>query len=33
MAAECQGKPKRKAGAFDEKGDATVAKLPFQVSV
>ncbi|GAU18237.1 hypothetical protein TSUD_175780, partial [Trifolium subterraneum] len=30
MAADCQGKPKRKAGEFDEKGDATVSKLPFQ---
>ncbi|MCI48537.1 5'-3' exoribonuclease, partial [Trifolium medium] len=30
MAADCQGKLKRKAGEFDKKGDATVAKLPFQ---
>ncbi|CAJ2652933.1 unnamed protein product [Trifolium pratense] len=29
MAADCQGKLKRKAGEFDE-GDVTVAKLPFQ---
>jgi hypothetical protein len=31
MAAECEGKAKRKMG--DEKGDAIVAKLPFQVRV
>ncbi|RHN46312.1 putative transcription factor interactor and regulator CCHC(Zn) family [Medicago truncatula] len=30
MAAECEGKAKRKMGKFDEKGDAIVAKLPFQ---
>jgi len=33
MAAECEGKAKRKMGKFDEKGDAIVAKLPFQVRV
>jgi len=31
MAAECEGKAKRKMG--DEKGDAIVAKLSFQVRV
>ncbi|CAL5205825.1 unnamed protein product [Lathyrus oleraceus] len=30
MAADCQGTAKRKAGEFDEKGDAIVAKKPFQ---
>ncbi|KAE9588345.1 hypothetical protein Lal_00003136 [Lupinus albus] len=30
MAANCEGKAKRKAGEFDEKGDAIVAKKPFQ---
>lgn len=32
LAADCEGKPKRKAGEFDEKGDAdVVAKKPYQV--
>lgn len=32
LAATCEGKAKRKAGEFDEKGgDAAVAKKPFQV--
>ncbi|XP_061375359.1 5'-3' exoribonuclease 3 isoform X2 [Gastrolobium bilobum] len=30
MAADCEGKVKRKAGEFDEKGDAIVAKKPYQ---
>ncbi|KAI4316915.1 hypothetical protein L6164_024844 [Bauhinia variegata] len=30
VAADCEGKAKRKAGEFDEKGDAVVAKKPFQ---
>lgn len=30
MAADCEGKAKRKAGEFDEKGDATVVKKPYQ---
>lgn len=30
-AADCEGKAKRKAGEFDEKGDV-VAKKPYQVS-
>ncbi|XP_057427859.1 5'-3' exoribonuclease 3 isoform X2 [Lotus japonicus] len=30
MAAACEGKAKRKAGEFDEKGDANVAKKPYQ---
>ncbi|XP_045826466.1 5'-3' exoribonuclease 3 isoform X4 [Trifolium pratense] len=30
MAAECEGKAKRKSGEFDEKGDAIVVKKPFQ---
>lgn len=30
MAANCEGKAKRKSGEFDEKGDAIVAKKPFQ---
>jgi len=33
MAADCEGKAKRKSGEFDEKGDAIVAKKPFQVRV
>lgn len=33
LAADCEGKAKRKAGEFDEKGDAeVVAKKPFQVT-
>lgn len=34
MAAECEGKPKRKRGEFDEKGMEldSVAKKPFQVT-
>ena len=33
LAADCQGKAKRKSGEFDEKGDAEVSpKKPFQVS-
>lgn len=32
FASDCEGKAKRKAGEFDEKGDsAVVAKKPFQV--
>jgi hypothetical protein len=31
IAANCQGKAKRKAGEFDEKGDAIVPKKPYQV--
>lgn len=32
LAADCEGKAKRKAGEFDEKGDAdVVAKKPYQV--
>lgn len=32
LAADCEGKAKRKAGEFDEKGNAEiVAKKPFQV--
>ena len=32
LAANCEGKAKRKAGEFDEKGDADpVAKKPYQV--
>ncbi|TKY57643.1 5'-3' exoribonuclease 3 [Spatholobus suberectus] len=30
VAANCEGKAKRKAGEFDEKGEAIVAKKPFQ---
>ncbi|WVY88993.1 hypothetical protein V8G54_037962 (chloroplast) [Vigna mungo] len=30
LAANCEGKEKRKAGEFDEKGEATVAKKPYQ---
>lgn len=30
MAANCEGKAKRKEGEFDEKGDAIVAKKPYQ---
>jgi len=33
MAANCEGKAKRKAGEFDEKGEAIVAKKPFQVRI
>jgi len=33
VAANCEGKAKRKAGEFDEKGEAVVAKKPFQVRV
>lgn len=33
LAAGCEGKAKRKAGEFDEKGDAeAVPKKPYQVS-
>jgi 5'-3' exoribonuclease 2 len=34
LAAECEGKPKRKKGEFDEKGDEGVEmpKTPYQVS-
>jgi len=31
LAANCEGKVKRKAGEFDEKGDAIVPKKPYQV--
>lgn len=31
LAANCEGKAKRKAGEFDEKGDAIVPKKPYQV--
>ncbi|KAG4379465.1 hypothetical protein GLYMA_17G257100v4 [Glycine max] len=33
MAANCEGKAKRKAGEFDEKGEAIVAKKPFQGAI
>lgn len=34
LAADCEGKAKRKAGEFDEKGQsASVVKKPYQVSV
>lgn len=33
MAANCEGKAKRKEGEFDEKGDAIVAKKPYQVRI
>lgn len=33
MAANCEGKAKRKAGEFDEQGDAIVAKKPYQVRI
>ena len=33
MAANCEGKAKRKAGEFDEKGEAIVTKKPFQVRI
>jgi len=33
FAANCEGKAKRKSGKFDEKGEAVVAKKPFQVRV
>lgn len=33
MAADCQGKARKKAGEFDEKGNAVVPKKPFQVRV
>lgn len=32
LAANCEGKAKRKAGEFDEKGDEVVPKKPYQVS-
>ena len=31
LAAKCEGKAKRKAGEYDEKGDAIVPKKPYQV--
>jgi len=31
LAANCEGKVKRKAGEFDEKGGAIVPKKPYQV--
>ena len=32
LAADCEGKAKRKAGEFDEKGDAVIVpKKPYQV--
>ena len=31
LAAKCEGKAKRKAGEFDEKGDEIVPKKPYQV--
>jgi hypothetical protein len=31
LAANCEGKVKRKAGEFDEKGEAIVPKKPYQV--
>ena len=33
LAANCEGKEKRKAGEFDEKGEAVVAKKPYQVRI
>ena len=33
VAADCEGKAKRKAGEFDEKGDPIVAKKPYQVRI
>lgn len=33
VAADCEGKAKRKAGEFDEKGNAIVAKKPYQVRI
>lgn len=34
LAANCEGKAKRKAGEFDEKGDAEIVpKKPYQVSM
>jgi hypothetical protein len=33
LAAKCEGKAKRKAGEFDEKGDEIVPKKPYQVTV
>lgn len=33
LAANCEGKAKRKAGEFDEKGDAIVPKKPYQVDI
>ncbi|KAG4964092.1 hypothetical protein JHK82_040757 [Glycine max] len=33
MAANCEGKAKRKAGEFDEKGEAIVTKKPFQGAI
>jgi hypothetical protein len=31
LAANCEGKAKRKAGEYDEKGEAIVPKKPYQV--
>lgn len=31
FAADCEGKAKRKAGEFDEKGEDVVVKKPYQV--
>jgi 5'-3' exoribonuclease 2 len=31
FAANCEGKAKRKAGEYDEKGEAIVPKKPYQV--
>lgn len=33
LAANCEGKAKRKSGEFDEKGDTVVVKKPYQVSL
>ena len=33
VAADCEGKAKRKSGDFDEKGGPVVAKKPFQVDL
>lgn len=33
LAANCEGKVKRKVGEFDEKGDSVVSKKPFQVRI
>lgn len=32
LAADCEGKAKRKSGEFDEKGENAVVKKPYQVS-
>ena len=32
LAADCEGKAKRKSGEFDEKGENVVVKKPYQVS-